>query len=126
MAKPILVLDLDETLLHTVHDEDLPNGQRHRLTIPRPHLHEFLERMSEIFNLFVFTFGTHDYAIEVCTALGITKWIPPEKIYARDKGFHNPHTNRLQKRLDSILCSECSACSVVLDDSPGKALVSCI
>ncbi len=116
--KPILVLDLDETLLHTIYDEVLHDGTKHRKTIARPHLHEFLKRMSEIFELKVFTFGCRDYALDVCHELGITNWILPKNIFARDRGVNNPHTGHLQKNLNTILCPNCVSNTRVIDDSP--------
>ncbi|KAK2708559.1 hypothetical protein QYM36_014235, partial [Artemia franciscana] len=78
--KLVLLLDLDLTLIHTTNDENInPNmkdvfhfrlGPSNQLrssyhTRKRPHLMEFLEEMSKIFELHIVTFGTRTYAHEI-------------------------------------------------------------
>lgn len=62
-ARWVLVLDLDETLVHS------PNEGRAE-TIERPHVREFLRRAAEAFDeVAVFTAGTMDYASPILDRL---------------------------------------------------------
>lgn len=65
MPRPLLVLDLDETLLHSSpvrlgRAADLRVGEYH--TYARPHLREFLLAAHELYELAVWTAATRDYA----------------------------------------------------------------
>lgn len=64
-----LCLDLDETLVHFETDGssgfDLSSGHLHT----RPYTAEFLEELSKIYELVVFTAGTAEYALEVVQEL---------------------------------------------------------
>ena len=63
----LLILDLDETLIHSIFDNSKADvtftikGDQFRFNI-RPHCLKFLERMSKHFNIYVFTASTQDYA----------------------------------------------------------------
>jgi CTD small phosphatase-like protein 2 len=67
-----LVLDLDETLVHSClepqADADFTfpvhfNGQEHMIHVrKRPHLHAFMERVAELFEVVVFTASQKVYA----------------------------------------------------------------
>ena len=111
MCKPVLVIDLDETLLHTTSEHK---------TYARPYLKEFFDQVSLDFDLFIFTFGVHDYAMRVCSQLGIFQWVPQERIFSREFGVIDPVSGRKKKRFESILCTECLQHCVALDDSPGE------
>ena len=107
-CRPIFIFDLDETLFHT--DKDNID-----LTTPRPFLLQCLKCLSRKFELFVFTLGTHDYAIKKCNQFGITDYIPVGRIYAREESTH------LNKILTTVLydcCPSCKSRVVVVDDSP--------
>ena len=62
--KPLLVLDLDETLVHcNNHAGDFKitvNGQSMFIKL-RPHLFSFLNYMSQLFDLAVWSAGVYDY-----------------------------------------------------------------
>ena len=93
-----LILDLDETLVHTTIDtgelrfynsnfityrfED--NGIKY-ITYYRPHLFDFLNESFKKFNMYIYTFGTKLYANkiikEICEKLGFNPFI---KIYTRE------------------------------------------
>jgi len=65
MTRPLLILDLDETLLHSREEPlerpaDLRVGAYH--TYARPHLSQFLARVRQSFELAVWTAATRDYA----------------------------------------------------------------
>jgi len=58
VARPLLVLDLDEALWHGVPDECAPSGVRFLL---RPHVGAFLHEVSAVFDLAVWTAATEDW-----------------------------------------------------------------
>ena len=72
--KLALIVDLDQTLVHTSTDMNiragLPDVYGFRLkNYPhcyharlRPHVHEFLDKISSLYELYIFTMGTHCYA----------------------------------------------------------------
>ncbi len=108
--KPILILDLDNTLFHTYHEIET----RLEITTSRPHLDDFLQQVSEKYFLCIFTKATLEYAIMKCTELGIISFIPHERIYSRED------TTFLyeKKRFCDVLCSECMKKAIAVDDSP--------
>ncbi len=116
--KPILILDLDNTLFETV----FPDDHRHMIhalepvkqeyAVERPYLTEFLDKMSEKYFLCVFTRGTFAYALGKCSQLGILSYIPVDRIYAREETIDD------RKRFEIVLCSECIQRAVAVDDTP--------
>ncbi|WP_293909821.1 HAD family hydrolase [Deinococcus sp.] len=66
MPRPLLVLDLDETLWCGVPDSTAPGGLRLLL---RPHLREFLEGVSAHYDLAVWTAASEDWMREGLTQL---------------------------------------------------------
>jgi TFIIF-interacting CTD phosphatase-like protein len=109
MPRPVLVLDLDETLLHT-------DGRGR--TFPRPYLTEFLESVSRDYEVLVFTFGTRRYALHVCHTLGITHWVPENRIFSRESGVLDPISRHRKKRFEAIICPSCISRCIAVDDSP--------
>lgn len=77
--KMCLVLDLDETLVHSTMEspgnEDFTfpvffNGQQHQVYVrKRPHVHEFLKRVSQMFEVIVFTASAKVYAEQLLDVL---------------------------------------------------------
>eukprot|EP00941_MAST-03F_sp_MAST-3F-sp1_P003956 g3956.t1 len=79
-----VVLDLDETLVHSILDED--NGAEHHdprvesfklqvederfIVFKRPGLDRFLQKASKLYDLYIFTAGAKDYAARVVHVLG--------------------------------------------------------
>jgi CTD small phosphatase-like protein 2 len=67
VKKKFLLLDLDETLIHSVFTAEKTDisfaikDDEFRFNI-RPYCFEFLQRMSELFTIYVFTASTADYA----------------------------------------------------------------
>lgn len=96
--KPNLVLDLDETLIHTF-PVNLNNDNLHPLTTEiqnftiitgifesyrvyvRPKLSEFIEELSSLYNIYVYSNGGHHYVNQVCENLEHSHKIL--KIFAR-------------------------------------------
>ena len=68
--KKFLVLDLDETLIHSIFTNEKADvsfkikGDQFKFNV-RPHCMDFLERMSEHYTIYVFTASTVDYATPI-------------------------------------------------------------
>ena len=54
--RPILILDIDETLIHSIFD-----GNTHTINY-RPYLIDVLNGLHKYFNIFIFTAATINYA----------------------------------------------------------------
>eukprot|EP00884_Botryococcus_braunii_P006431 jgi/Botrbrau1/1578/Bobra.0185s0002.1 len=88
-----LVLDLDETLVHsTLDSEDVPdftfpvnfNNREHVVSVKqRPHLHTFLERVADLFEVVVFTASQKIYAEQLLNILD------PERRLIRHRVFRD-------------------------------------
>ncbi|KAI8607558.1 HAD-like domain-containing protein, partial [Chytriomyces sp. MP71] len=84
-GKQTLVLDLDETLVHSsfkpVADADfiVPiniEGQYHNIyVLKRPHVDEFLQKLGSQFEVVIFTASMSNYANPVCDLLDTGKVI---------------------------------------------------
>ncbi|WP_420595895.1 NIF family HAD-type phosphatase [Deinococcus sp.] len=61
LPRPLLVLDLDETLWHGMADAGVPGGLRLLL---RPRLAEFLETVSTAYDLAIWTAASEDWMLE--------------------------------------------------------------
>ncbi|KAL5725788.1 hypothetical protein ACHQM5_008892 [Ranunculus cassubicifolius] len=97
--KKVLVLDLDETLVHARHEmfgEDqadlsftlVENGPNYYVKV-RPGVREFLERVSEIFNVVIFTASEKDYADKVIDFLDPKSTLISRRLYG-DSGKNIP------------------------------------
>lgn len=71
--RPILILDIDETLIHSVF-----NGNEHTINY-RPYLIEFLKGVYNHFNLFIFTAATKSYALLIIRQISIKMGFNPFK-----------------------------------------------
>jgi TFIIF-interacting CTD phosphatase-like protein len=60
--RPMLVLDMDETLIHTPRTMLAGGGAAIGKTIPRPGLHMFLQAVVDIYEIVIFTAATKPYA----------------------------------------------------------------
>lgn len=77
--KLVLLVDLDQTILHTTHEEvrDDPTVHSFKLwpghptyyTKIRPYLDEFLEAISKTYELHIFTFGCREYANKIASII---------------------------------------------------------
>ncbi|MBL4635251.1 MAG: HAD family hydrolase [Kofleriaceae bacterium] len=88
MPKPLLILDLDETLLHASeepleHIEDL-RVDRYWVYI-RPGLTDFLLSCSQYFQLSVWSSARDDYVAELIEAV-VAPVVPLEFVWARSRG----------------------------------------
>ena len=59
-------------------------SMQHSLTLTRPHLQEFLEVVSSLFELHMYTFGTRMYALKVAQIIDPGNRIFKERILSRD------------------------------------------
>jgi len=126
---PALVLDLDETLLHTIHvnNNDInkisqlsikknllvqfTSERTHMFVFYRPYLFDFLTNMQKKYNLFVYTNGTKSYADTILSALKCRmnhQFI--RKCYSRNG-------NILLKYLDNVKEIDPNR-TIIIDDSP--------
>ncbi|KAJ8270119.1 hypothetical protein GJAV_G00110580 [Gymnothorax javanicus] len=118
-----LVLDLDETLVFSTLNH-LPKAeytfhtsfQNHKYkvsVIMRPHVQQFLQRMSKIFEMFVYTSAKRDYAEQILDILDPQKKIFRHRLYQEDcfciLGHYVKDLGLLQRDL---------AKTVVLDNAP--------
>lgn len=118
-GKKALVLDLDETLIHSVFDKP-PPGNPYFIIFPnsvpiyvlmRPGLKIFIEKVAEMFDLYVFTAGERSYAEQIIN--NVCPCVPNSHRFYRNacqirenKIFKNLRAiNRLMK--DVILLDDC-------------------
>lgn len=93
--KLVLLVDLDQTLLHTTHEEVKNNPNIHSFTLwpghptyytkLRPYLKDFLDEMSEIYELHIFTFGCRKYAHKIASLIDPDKKYFGNRILSRDE-----------------------------------------
>lgn len=90
--KKTLLLDLDETLIHAdfeekfpVHDKEITffeDGEEYKVNINlRPKVKEFLKKVSELFEVIVFTAGIKEYADAVLDFLDPEKSLIKHRLY---------------------------------------------
>ena len=111
----ILVLDLDETLIHAsktaldpthfdviIRDTEMPDGRfTTRYVCERPYLQYFLAQVSQWFTIAIFTAATKEYASPIITKIDRSKVI--KKKYFRndceiDRGHYVKNLSRLHQR----------------------------
>lgn len=95
--KLVLLVDLDQTILHTTHEEVRNDSNVHSFTLwpghptyytkLRPHLHDFLEDMLEIFELHIFTFGCRKYAHKIASIVDPDQRYFGTRILSRDESI---------------------------------------
>ncbi|KAL3314626.1 RNA polymerase II [Cichlidogyrus casuarinus] len=102
MRKLVLLVDLDQTVIHTTTERNafkFKNVFRYRLanspivyhTRLRPHLKNFLERISKLYELHICTFGNRLYAHQLAAIIDPQKKYFAQRILSRDECF-NPVT----------------------------------
>lgn len=93
--KLVLLVDLDQTILHTTHEEVKNDPNVHSFTLwpghptyytkLRPYLQEFLEEMSKIYELHIFTFGCRRYAHKIASLIDPDQKFFGNRILSRDE-----------------------------------------
>ncbi|CAI9101890.1 OLC1v1000044C1 [Oldenlandia corymbosa var. corymbosa] len=121
--KLYLVLDLDNTLLHSMDVNKIQENQEQfflnrgiykvervrKMTKLRPFVHTFLEEASKLFDMYVYTMGCRNYAVEMA------KLLDPEGVYFNSKIIaHENSTDKSKKGLDVVLGKENAV--LILDD----------
>jgi RNA polymerase II subunit A-like phosphatase len=111
--KLTLVVDLDQTLIHTSTDPHiepgLPDVYGFRLGGQpivyhcrlRPHVREFLEKVSKLYELHVFTMATKDYAAAVIDILDPERHLFCDRIITRDE-FFDPRSKALRFKYGNV------------------------
>lgn len=116
--KLVLLVDLDQTILHTTHEDTPLNSSIHSFNLwpghptyhtkLRPHLNEFLERMSSIYELHIFTFGCRRYAHKIASIIDPEKKFFSDRILSRDDSVDQyckqGNLNNLFPCGDSMVC----------------------
>ena len=124
--KPTIVIDLDDTLIHAtpIAPHDLDNNNFFTIVVKRrkfyvqtrPNLHMFLERLSKLFNICIFTSSDQRYANKI-----INKILPNVKeCYRFFRDSCTEMSGYLVKDL-SIINSPLKK-TLLVDDSVGSAL----
>jgi len=125
-VKKLLVLDLDETLIHAT---DKSEYKHHFVVGPyivfkRPYLENFLNFCNEHFEIGVWTSSTEDYANRIIKEI-IPEHINIKFLWSRDRCIRemNYETNEINwvKDLKKLKKKGYSLSNIiVVDDSPGK------
>eukprot|EP01013_Petalomonas_cantuscygni_P044622 TRINITY_DN924_c0_g1_i1.p1 TRINITY_DN924_c0_g1~~TRINITY_DN924_c0_g1_i1.p1 ORF type:complete len:439 (-),score=58.84 TRINITY_DN924_c0_g1_i1:968-2284(-) len=122
-GRPLLVLDLDETLVHssfrpvTVPDIVLPvelhGTQYHVYVKKRPYVHEFLEAVAQRWEVCVFTASVSQYADPLLDKLDPTGTLIQHRLFRQHCAFVNglyvKDLDRMNRPLERV---------VILDNSP--------
>lgn len=78
----------------------------------RPYLTEFLEELSDLFDITVYTFGTRNYALEILKIVDPEeKYLSSKKLITRNESLKN------YKEIDKVLHPDCLDLVVILDDT---------
>lgn len=121
--KLVLLVDLDQTLLHTtfgnpgasnpdIYSFNLTPDQPTFHTKLRPFLREFLDEMVKIYELHIFTFGSRNYAHKIATIIDPEKRYFGDRILSRDESVdqYSKHGN-----LNNLFpCGDAMVC--IIDD----------
>uniref|UniRef100_A0A0N5AM47 RNA polymerase II subunit A C-terminal domain phosphatase n=1 Tax=Syphacia muris TaxID=451379 RepID=A0A0N5AM47_9BILA len=105
--KLVLLVDLDQTLIHTTnsfHLEKVPDVIYYKLrgidfyTKLRPHTREFLKQVSNLFEMHIISYGERQYAHRIAEILDPEKIYFGHRILSRDEllsAFHKTHNLNL-------------------------------
>jgi RNA polymerase II subunit A-like phosphatase len=114
--KLVLVLDLDQTVLHTTisndFKEDVDNfvlgGVTYNVKL-RPNIHQFLSSIYKLYEIHVYTMGVQAYAEKICRILD------PDKKYFGDRVISRSVNNgEYVKNLNRLFCLHDNV--IILDD----------
>jgi len=91
MEKPLLILDLDETLIYSIHKNNYADEyydfhiDNEYFTTKRPHVDTFISFVNQYYKLAVWTAATDDYAQVIVNELFSKNDIALEFVYSREK-----------------------------------------
>ena len=111
--KYTLVLDLDETLIHFKYDKINEPEITHGVVQYRPCLFEFLNNISEYYELIIFTVGTKDYADSVIDSIEKNRQYFSGRLYREHTSIYN---NDFVKDLSKIGRDLTKV--IIVDDKP--------
>ncbi len=112
--KMILILDLDQTIIHTSLTK-VPYNLKFSLnhityyTKYRPYLKSFLKKINKLFEIHVYTMGSREYADKVCQGIDPGNFFFGGRIVSRNENF-----NELTKKISRISCIHDNV--IILDD----------
>lgn len=127
--KLVLLVDLDQTLIHTTHEtgiddpksgvhlfhlwppSEVPNQPVYRTKF-RPHIEEFFESMSKLFEFHICTFGARNYAHKIASLLDPEQKYFASRILSRDECF-DPHSKTGNMK-ELFPCGDSMVC--IIDD----------
>ncbi len=125
-GRKCLVLDLDETLVHSAFkpvpgaDFVVPieiDGQSHEVhVLKRPHVDTFLKRMGELFEIVLFTASLPKYADPVCDVLDIHK-VLTHRLFRQHCVHHRGNFVKDLSRLGRDVSQ-----TIIVDNSPASYL----
>jgi Dullard-like phosphatase family protein len=133
--KKILVLDLDGTLIHCsplYHATGLPMkvyGETLYL-VKRPYVDQFLEAVSKLYDLAVFTASTEEYADKVIELLKLSHRIPIERRYYRNNcmrettGKYIKDLTLVDRDLSKVILMDNNPCCFKLQPRNGLAITT--
>ena len=120
-SKPLLVLDLDETLIRASRCKGKNNSQKpitvhkHKFYIKyRPGLKEFLQEMKKYYDIYIFTASEKEYGTKILDL--IAPFIPESHRFFEDSITHDDGVNvkdltKISKSLNKILLVDNDASS---------------
>ena len=127
MMEKLLILDLDETLIHAreeplAHAADFLFDRYH--VYARPYLRQFLERVADVFRIAIWTSAGAQYAAAVVSRI-IPEGIAPEFVWSRERCTlrydHESGEHYFRKDLSKVKRRGYSLAGVlVVDDTPRK------
>ncbi|XP_020276085.1 RNA polymerase II C-terminal domain phosphatase-like 4 [Asparagus officinalis] len=129
--KLMLILDLDNTLLHSTNSSNFSSEDQHLMQLMgslegkrdrsifrwkdmviklRPNARAFLKEASNMYDMYIYTMGTREYATQMA------EFLDPEGVYFKNKILSREDcTTAKQKGLDVVLGEERAI--VILDDT---------
>ena len=113
-TKPILVLDLDETLVSTIITYNNNNQSQQYNVHYRPYLIPFLKKMNRLFTIHVYTNGSRNYANYVTDSIICSLRFNPFKSIKSIED--NRHFDKSTKSLDNIKDANYTN-TIIIDDS---------
>lgn len=113
-GKMMLIIDLDQTILHTTVEKCecdfkfISDTQSFYVKL-RPHLQKFLRTASKLFEMHIYTMGTREYARVICEHID-----PKEKYFGNRIVTRSENFNELKKSIGRITCITKNV--IILDD----------